>query len=126
MRAIISKLNSNSTLRSEDVVMDRAIKPSVTKCIKRLESFENGSSSQITSLRMQVYAMVDALTEQQDARMDDVRQRQLKRLANKLLHQPTMQLRQEKLSDKELEDIILQIELRLKEHCLENAVSLSL
>ena len=109
-----------------DVVMDRAIKPSVTKCIKRLESFENGSSSQITSLRMQVYAMVDALTEQQDARMDDVRQRQLKRLANKLLHQPTMQLRQEKLSDKELEDIILQIELRLKEHCLENAVSLSL
>jgi len=107
--------------------MDRAIKPSVTKCIKRIESFENGSSSQITRLRMQVYAIVDALTEQQDARMDDVRQRQLKRLANKLLHKPMMQLRQKKLSDIELEDIILQIELRLKEQsCLENAVSSSL
>ena len=109
-----------------DVVMDRAIKPSVTKCIKRLESFENGSSSQITRLRMQVYAIVDALTEQQDARMDDIRQRQLKKLANRLLHQPTMQLRQEKISDIELEDITLQIELRLKEQCLEDGISLSL
>ena len=110
-----------------DVVMDRAIKPSVSKCIKRLESFENGSSSQITSLRMQVYAMVDTLTEQHNARLDDTRQKELKRLANKLLHQPTMRLRQEKLSDIELEDIILQIELRLKEQCLDkNAVSSSI
>ena len=107
-----------------DAVMDRAIKPCVSKCIKRLESFENGSSSQITNLRMQVYAIVDTLTEQHDNRSDV--SIQLKKLANKLLHQPTMQLRQEKLSDIELEDIILQIELRLKEHCLENAVSLSL
>ena len=113
-------------LSTIDAVMDRVIKPSVSECIKRLESFENGSSSQITSLRMQVYAKVDAMTEQHNNRSDDIQPKQLKRLANKLLHKPTMQLRREKLSDIELEDIIINIELKLKEQCLEDVVSLSL
>lgn len=93
---------------------------------------DNDTSAQITRLRRQIHIIVDelVLVEQKKSTSmhrnsagiisdgvtgtDDL---QLKQLANKLLHKPTMQLRQEKLSGDEIEEVVFNIGRQLREHC---------
>mmetsp|Transcript_8005 Transcript_8005/g.18064 ORF Transcript_8005/g.18064 Transcript_8005/m.18064 type:complete len:575 (-) Transcript_8005:25-1749(-) len=116
-----------------EAVMERAITPSVSSCVARLAAMESGTSLQISRLRQQVNIIVDQLVEQNiSASMrrsnvnivhDGTARKygpRLRQLANKLLHKPTMQLRQGKFSDDEIEDAVFGIEQRLKEHCLDD------
>ena len=95
---------------------------------------EKDTAKQISRMRQRVYSIVDEVMEQNmDACLrgsnvniihDDMaikNSSDLKRLANKLLHVPTLELRQGKLSDDEIEDAVVGIERQLRERCNDNA-----
>mmetsp|Transcript_26414 Transcript_26414/g.63389 ORF Transcript_26414/g.63389 Transcript_26414/m.63389 type:complete len:114 (-) Transcript_26414:14-355(-) len=107
--------------------MERAIKPSVSTCVSRLAAMDNGTSIQISRLREEVYGIVNALVEKNMKAGTIVHRsngkdsaQSLKRLANKLLHDPTMKLRNEILSNNEVGVVVARIERQLREASSDN------
>ena len=89
---------------------------------------DTNTSEQIFRLRQQINNIVDELVEQKMMQekngitliRDDTATKnrvELEKLANKLLHTPTMQLRQGRLSENEMEDAVIRIERQLRDHC---------
>ena len=100
--------------------MKHAITPSVASCVERLEVLERDASKQISTMRKRVNSFVDTLMEPiNDVHTIYCNYSELKRLANKLLHEPTMQLRRGKLSDVGIEDSIAKIERELTQYVVQ-------
>ncbi len=90
----------------------RAVNPSVDACVSRLKALE--SANQISLLRQRVNDFVALFA-------TDSNKSELQRVANELLHCPTMRLREGEVV--ELEEIVAGIEDQLKEY-LHSEVSL--
>ena len=83
------------------------MKPSVAACISRLAAMETDTAEQISQMRKRVNYAVASLG-------NDISNTQLQKMANKLLHAPTMQLRKGKLfSPAEMEQVVRDIEKQL-------------
>lgn len=103
-----------------EAAMKHAITPSVASCVERLEVLERDASKQISTMRKRVNSFVDTLMEPiNDVHAIYCNYNELKRLANKLLHEPTMQLRRGKLSDVGIEDSIAKIERELTQYVVQ-------
>ena len=106
--------------------MESAIEPTVKSCISKLAALEDGTSERIARLRERVHRFVVDLAEQKKGTnaitiqhtFDEKEGHQLKQLANKLLHKPTMQIRQGSINTDEIEDSISRIENQLIEASL--------
>ena len=88
---------------------------------------DTNMSEQIFQLRQQINNIVNELVEQKITQekngstliRDDTATKnrvELEKLANKLLHTPTMQLRQGRLSENEMEDAVIRIEWQSRDH----------
>lgn len=93
-----------------EAVKERAIAPAISSCVARLEAMQNGSSAQISLLRQRIHNFVDELSSEC---ANEGSSSQLKQLANRLLHEPTMRIRQQMLFEDEMEAIIAEIERQL-------------
>lgn len=85
-----------------------AVNPSVDACVARLKATE--SASQISILRHRITDIVQYLT------MNDAEnsRSELSKIANVLLHAPTMKLREGQMTDEEMESIMAAVESELK------------
>ncbi|KAL7553265.1 hypothetical protein ACHAWF_016520 [Thalassiosira exigua] len=92
-------------------VMKSAISPSVNWCTSRLAAMDDDMSARIQRLRKRVLGTVDDL-----AKHEGRNNLQLKQLANRLLHKPTMQIREGRLNGKEIESVAVGIERQLRQH----------
>jgi len=127
------------SVAATEAVMERAIAPSIESCVARLAAMDNDTAKQISGMRQRVHNIVDQLTEEnvransmhctsnniksiQDGTTATKSSSRLKMLANKLLHMPTVQLRQGKLSGDEMEEAVVGIEVQLREYCNDNGV----
>jgi hypothetical protein len=88
--------------------VERAIRPSVESCVARLAAME--TANDVTQLRERVNGIASSIS--QDMK-DGSR---LIKMANELLHQPTILLREGKLSRSEIEDVVRSIENELRSH----------
>jgi len=88
--------------------MERAIQPSVEACTARLTAME--TANDVTQLRERVNKIASSIS--QDSK-DGSR---LMKMGNELLHQPTILLREGKLSRSEIDDVIKSIEDELRSH----------
>ena len=91
--------------------IERAIEPSVQSCVAKLAAMEADTAHHIMQLRRQVEDLVASLeTVASDDRIE------LRKMANKLLHAPTMQLREGALSGEEVAGVATRIERELLDH----------
>ena len=72
---------------------------------------DDDMSARIQRLRKRVLGTVDDL-----AKHEGRNNLQLKQLANRLLHKPTMQIREGRLNSKEIESVAVGIERQLRQH----------
>jgi hypothetical protein len=70
-----------------------------------------GAANKISMLRQRVQFVVDTLADCDDRGFN---RQGLQRVANELLHVPTMQLRSGEMSGPEMEDVVKNIETELK------------
>lgn len=85
----------------------------------KISSLDNGTSNQIVQMRLQIDNIVNALIDDAIIRGHEnmMNERELRSLANKLLHKPMVELRRGNLvSQKEIEDVTTKIETQLREH----------
>lgn len=87
----------------------QAVSESVAICVSRLAAMDTNTTENISRLRERVNQVVASLSH---GRGSD-----LQKMANKLLHTPTMQLRQGILSGDEVEDVVTRIEKELIGQC---------
>ena len=98
--------------------IEKAVKPSVATCIARLAAMESNTAEKISQLRRRVNDIVASLCCNNDKRSDN---NNMQRTANKLLHVPTMQLREGTLLSQEgIEDVVKEIEMQLIEQSSEH------
>lgn len=99
------------------------VNPSIEKCVARLKALE--ASNQISLLRQRVDDIVFGLakrgTHSADKSNDKPKNQpeislELKKLANEVLHAPTIQLREGEISEQEMEKLVQGIESQLKEY----------
>lgn len=81
---------------------------SVANCVSRLSAMDTNTAENISHLRQRVNEVVASLSH--------CRGSDLQKMANKLLHTPTMQLRQGMLSGDDIEDVVMRIEKELISH----------
>lgn len=86
--------------------IERAIQPSVESCVARLTVME--TAHDVTQLRQRVNEIAFSISQ------DSKDASRLTKVANELLHQPTILLREGKLSSIEIEDVIKGIENELR------------
>lgn len=98
-----------STLASlvAEAAIEKAVKPSVVACVARLSAQESDTATQISIMRRRVNDIVVSLGDEQS----------LHKVANKLLHKPTMQIREGKLSQNDIKDLVRMIEKQLVNIC---------
>lgn len=84
--------------------IERAIKPSVATSVSKLMAMESDTTSQIASMRQRVSDIVSSL---------DSSTKKLNTMANRLLHEPTMRLREGKLSRTDVDEVVRRIEKQL-------------
>ena len=90
-------------LKQIKAAIERAIKPSVATSVSKLMAMESDTTSQIASMRQRVSNIVSSL---------DSSTNKLNTMANRLLHEPTMQLREGKLSV-DVDEVVRKIEKHL-------------
>lgn len=86
--------------------IEKAIQPSVESCMARLNAME--TADDIAQLRQRVNEIVSSISQ------DSIDGSRLTKMANALLHQPTILLREGKLSRREIEDVVNSIEHELR------------
>lgn len=84
--------------------IQKAVDPSVKTCVSKLQAMESGTPSLIVILRERVNKLA-ASFENPDVR----------KLANRLLHEPTMRLRAGELTSDDIDSVVSQIESRLRD-----------
>jgi hypothetical protein len=85
--------------------IEQAVKGSVVICVARLAAMDANAIEYISHLRQRVNEVVASLGQDRNGN--------LQRTANKLLHTPTIQLRQGILSGSDIEDVVIMIEKEL-------------
>jgi hypothetical protein len=85
--------------------IEQAVKGSVVICVARLAAMEAHAVEYISHLRQRVNEVVASFGQDRNGN--------LQRTANKLLHSPTIQLRQGILSGNDIEDVVIMIEKEL-------------
>lgn len=95
-----------------------AVKPAVASSVARLTAME--TSDQISQLRQRVNGVVTSLLEDESTSQREGEKgnakKSLQKLANELLHEPTMQLRGGQLPEKDLDAIVQCIQMQLVEN----------
>ena len=81
------------------------MKESVATCVSRLAAMDTNAVERISYLRQRVTKVVASLGYCSDGN--------LQKMANKLLHTPTMQLREGVLTRDDIEDVVMTIEKEL-------------
>ena len=84
-----------------------AVEPYVASCVARLAAMETDTANQISQMRRRVKEIVSSLSSYNNNHI------QLQKMANKLLHAPTMQLREGVLSEEQIDDVVNRIEKQL-------------
>ncbi|KAL3802020.1 hypothetical protein ACHAWO_002440 [Cyclotella atomus] len=95
-----------------EAAVQMAVNPTVDTCVARLNAL--GSANNIYLLRQRVNDVVDTLVDCDDPRFN---KQDLQRVANELLHAPTMQLRSGEMTESDMEDAVKNIEADLKAYC---------
>jgi len=90
-----------------EAAIEKAVKPSVVECVAKLSAQESDKATQISTIRQRVNDIVVSLGDEQS----------LHKVANRLLHEPTMQIREEKLTQDDVEDVVKRIEEQLIDIC---------
>ena len=90
-----------------EAAIEKAVKPSVVACVAKLLAQESDTATQITTMRQRVNDIVVSLGDEKP----------LHKVANRLLHKPTMQIREGKLSQNDIEDVVRTIEKQLISIC---------
>ena len=85
--------------------IEQAVNPTVAACVSKLLAMETDTATRILDLRQRVNNIV--------ASFDHDRRDDMQKLANRLLHGPTMQLREGKLSREDIDSVVQTIERRL-------------
>mmetsp|Transcript_31943 Transcript_31943/g.68987 ORF Transcript_31943/g.68987 Transcript_31943/m.68987 type:complete len:118 (+) Transcript_31943:1513-1866(+) len=94
--------------------IERAVKPTVAICVTKLTAMETDTAEQISQLRRRVDEIVAFLANGLGDDMGtDKNHIQLKKMANKLLHEPTMRLREGGIERGEIDDVVRDIEMKL-------------
>ena len=88
--------------------IEKAVQPSVESCVARLTAME--TADDITQLRQRVNEIASSISQ------DSIDGSSLTKMANELLHQPTILLREGKLSRREIDDVVRNIESELRSH----------
>ena len=97
------------------------VDPSIEKCVARLKALE--ASNQISLLRQRVYDIISCLVKNEAQSADKSNDKiqpeissELRKMANGVLHAPTIQLREGGISEQEMENLVQCIESQLKEY----------
>jgi hypothetical protein len=85
--------------------IEQAVKGSVVLCVARLAAMDANAVEYISHLRQRVNEVVESFGQDRNGN--------LQKIANKLLHTPTIQLRQGILSGNDIEDVVIMIEKEL-------------
>ena len=85
--------------------IEQAVKQSVATCVSRLEAMDSNAVEHISYLRQRVTTVVASLGYCSDDN--------LQKMANKLLHTPTIQLREGVLTRDDIDDVVMAIEKEL-------------
>ena len=88
--------------------IERAVIPTVATCTARLSAMATDTTEQISQLRQSINDIVASLDNTNNGKRNELQKR-----ANKLLHEPTMQLREGSLSQDEIEEVVKSIKTRL-------------
>mmetsp|Transcript_3463 Transcript_3463/g.7224 ORF Transcript_3463/g.7224 Transcript_3463/m.7224 type:complete len:563 (-) Transcript_3463:124-1812(-) len=97
-----------------EAAIQRAVKPAVATCVARLAAMETDTAERISRLRRRVGDIVNSLEDERGSADTENKNRiRLKKMANRLLHEPTMQLREGRLSEGEIDDVVKRIEEQL-------------
>jgi len=92
--------------------IDRAVKPAVATCVANLLAMDLETTTQIANIRQSVNDIVASL-----AKSSGGGGKELQKLANKLLHEPTMELREGNLSHEDVQCVVGMIETQLIARC---------
>jgi len=101
-----------------EAAIEQAVQPTVAACVAKLVAMEADTSQRISQLRRRVNDIVVSLEENlvtfNVGDGSPQHKIQIQRMANKLLHAPTMQLREGRLSGAEdIDDVVKKIEEQL-------------
>ena len=86
--------------------------PTVATCTARLSAMETDTTEQISQLRQSINDIVASLESTNNAKRNELQKR-----ANKLLHGPTMQLREGLLSQDDIKEVVMGITTKLLAEC---------
>ena len=86
--------------------------PTVATCTARLSAMETDTTEQISQLRQSINDIVASLESTNNAKRIELQKR-----ANKLLHGPTMQLREGLLSQDDIKEVVMGITTQLLAEC---------
>jgi len=102
--------------------IERAVNPTVATCVTKLAAMETDTAEQISQLRRRVDKIIASLANGLgDDMVTDKNHIQLRKMANKLLHEPTMRLREGGIDRGEIDDVVRGIEMKLA-HQISGAV----
>ena len=93
--------------------IDRAVKPAVATCVANLLAMDLETTTQIANMRQSVNDIVASLAKSSGCGGG----KELQKLANKLLHEPTMELREGNLSHEDVQCVVGMIETQLIARC---------
>ena len=89
--------------------IEKAIRPNVESVTKKLSVLDSAVSNDVASIRRRVAKYGEEISSNDDA----IVKAKLKKVANQLLHEPTMRLRIGSLPDNELDGVVASIENKL-------------
>ena len=92
--------------------IDLAVKPAVATCVANLLAMDLETTTQIANMRQSVNDIVSSLAKSSGGGGNE-----LQKLANKLLHEPTMELREGNLSHEDVQCVVGMIETQLIARC---------
>ncbi len=92
-------------MHNVQAAIEQAVKGSVVLCVARLAAMDANAVEYISHLRQRVNEVVESFGQDRNGN--------LQKIANKLLHTPTIQLRQGILSGNDIEDVVIMIEKEL-------------
>ena len=90
-----------------EAAIEKAVKPCVVACVAKLSAQESNTATQITAMRQRVDDIVVSLGDEQS----------LHKVANRLLHEPTILIREGNLTQDDIEDVVKSIEKQLISIC---------
>lgn len=100
-----------------EAAMELAVWPSVESCVAKLEAMEGDTAYRISQMRRGVDEMVASLEKRTNGDGISTKDhRNLRKVANRLLHEPTMRLREGDLSLDEIDNVLRSIEAELVDH----------